>query len=268
MTDPSDPTVTVQYRDSTNLDARIRLHRLYSTNTRGWYPWVIDQLVLSGGMRILELGCGPGALWQGNTGRLPVQTSLFLTDYSIGMVQAAQRNLLDPRFSFSVVDAQFIPFPDASFDAVMANHMLYHIPDRDQALVEIRRVLKPGGRLYAATNGMRHMAELDDLVQRLAPQFTISSVLSSFAASFTLENGIDQLNRHFERVRLSRYPDALHITHASPLVDYVLSMSANARRGALPGEIEAFTRRVEEELALNGVIRISKDSGMFIASME
>lgn len=268
MVNPSDPSVTAQYRDSTNLDARIRLHRLFSTNTRGWYPWYIDQLVLSDGMRILELGCGPGALWQGNYGRLPVQTALLLTDYSMGMVQTASRNLTDPRFSFSVVDAQSIPFPDASFDAVLANHMLYHVPERYQALSEIRRVLKPGGRLYAATNGARHMAELDELVQRLAPRFSISSVLSAFSAAFTLENGLDQLNRCFEQVSILRYPDALHITQASPLVDYVLSMSTNASSGASPDEIKAFTHRVEEELKHNGVIKISKDSGMFIATIS
>jgi ubiquinone/menaquinone biosynthesis C-methylase UbiE len=57
-------------------------------------------------------------------------------------------------------DVEALPFDDDSFDLVLANYMLYHVPDLDQAIAELRRVLCPGGTLLAATNGQGHMHEL------------------------------------------------------------------------------------------------------------
>lgn len=70
---------------------------------------------------------------------------------------------LGHRFTFAQADAQALPFRDASFDAVIANHMLYHVPDIPRALGEVRRVLKPSGFCYAATMGVANMREVDEL---------------------------------------------------------------------------------------------------------
>ena len=59
-----------------------------------------------------------------------------------------------------VADVQDLPFADDSFDVVAAMWMLYHVPDLDRGLAEVRRVLRPGGRLVAVTNGDGHTAEL------------------------------------------------------------------------------------------------------------
>ena len=59
-----------------------------------------------------------------------------------------------------VGDAQALPFSDAQFDAVLAASMLYHLPDLDAGLAELRRVLRPGGRLVAVTNAPDHLAEI------------------------------------------------------------------------------------------------------------
>lgn len=255
-----------QYRDDKNLQARLRLHRLYSTNPYGWYRWYLDQAGIPENGRCLELGCGPAALWQSNLGRIPSGARLLLTDFSPGMVRQAKQNIVDDRFTFAVVDAQSIPFPTASFDVILANHMLYHVPDRDRAIAEIRRVLRPGGRLYAATNGLRHMAEMDELVDRLAPTFSVNKGLPGLTSAFTLENGGEQLEKHFKSVRMERYADGLTVTEAQPFVDYVLSMSTNAQREFLREEIANFIRLVEEWIQQEGAIRILKDAGVFIAA--
>jgi ubiquinone/menaquinone biosynthesis C-methylase UbiE len=67
----------------------------------------------------------------------------------------------DGRFSMRRMDVQALDLPDAAFDAVVANWMLYHVPDRPRALAEIRRVLRPGGTLFSATNGDAHVREID-----------------------------------------------------------------------------------------------------------
>ena len=260
------PILKAQYRDSSNLDARIRLHQMFSTNSYGWYRWYLDHLDFPNHPRILELGCGPAALWQNNTGRMPEDAQLFLTDFSPGMVTQAHQNIADSRCHFSIVAAQSIPFPTASFDLVLANHMLYHVPNQDQAIAEIRRVLRPTGRLYAATNGERHMKEVDEAVTRLAPELAGRFLGPSFAESFTLENGEAQLARHFQHLRLDRYPDGLVITQAQPFVDYILSMSVDITSTASQPEIDQLVHRVRTEIQDHGPIRITKDTGIWIAA--
>ena len=139
-----------------------RLHLLYSTNQYGWHRWCFDQYALPAQASVLELGCGPAHLWKTNLDRLPTGWSITLSDFSTGMLEQAQQNLGEraSAFRFEVIDAQAIPFEANTFDAVIANHMLYHVPDRAQALSEMRRVLKPGGKVYLATNGLNHLRGL------------------------------------------------------------------------------------------------------------
>jgi ubiquinone/menaquinone biosynthesis C-methylase UbiE len=252
-----------QYRDASNLDARSQLHERFSVNRYGWHRWIFDQFLLAPESRILELGCGPGGLWGPNLDRIPPGWAITLSDFSPGMAQAAWRNLQasQRQFEYAVVDAQALPFGDASHDAVIANHMLYHVPDRSQALAEMRRILKPGGRFYAATNGKTHLQGLHDLVFR----FTRGSApigKNPFEA-FALENGLDQIAQWFSGVAVRYYEDALVVTEAAPLVAYILS---SLRWAALIGDKTAeLTRFVEQELAAHGAIRITKDSGLFTA---
>ena len=149
-----------QYRDAGNLNARIALHARFSTNKQGWFAWVFDQLLATAPLSatqqacVVELGCGPAGLWSANRARLPAGWKLLLTDFSPGMAAQAQRAMGgDARFAVAVADATSIPVAGQAADAVLANHMLYHVADLRRALGEIRRVLKPGGRLFACHRG-------------------------------------------------------------------------------------------------------------------
>ena len=180
------------------------------------------------------------------------------------MVQAARRNLQTSRrhFEYAVVDAQSLPFGDAGHDAVIANHMLYHVPERSRVLAEIRRILKPGGRFYASTIGKTHMQELNDLVCRFAGHS--DSVSKNLYEAFDLENGLDQIAEWFSEVTLRRYEDRLVITEAAPLVAYI--QSSNTWWSApIHGKTAELTGFVEQELAAHGAIRVTKDSGLFTA---
>jgi SAM-dependent methyltransferase len=252
---------TEQYRDASNLDARICVHQLFSTNGYPWHRWVFDQFDLQRRCVILDVGCGPGDLWVENEDRIPAGWTITLSDMSPGMLQKARHNLHSSHrtFGYCVVDAQDIPFPGESFEAVIANHVLYHVPDEDRALYEIHRVLRPGGHLYAATNGLDHLRELRDLVTR----FDASADTPIAAAEFGLENGEAQLSRHFTCVTRHRRDDALVVTEAEPLVAYARSMMGET---ALRQNIEAFSRLVHERIAARGAIHIQKDSGLFIAT--
>ena len=82
------------------------------------------------------MGCGSGEMWKECASRIPAGWVITLTDLSDGMLDAAWRNLvpLGRNFKFEQMDAQSIPYGDKTFDVVIANHMLYHVPDREKAL--------------------------------------------------------------------------------------------------------------------------------------
>jgi SAM-dependent methyltransferase len=253
-----------QYRDAANLRARMALHERFSVNHYPWQRWVFDRLNLPAQCRVLELGCGPGKLWLENADRLASGWVVALADYSSGMVREARQGLREanlkavsaPAFTYVNLDAQSLPFAGASYDVIIANHMLYHVPDRARALAEIRRVLRPGGRFYAATNGETHMRELDELLA-LAGQ----APRGLPANHFTLESGAAELAGVFAQVTLGRYDDGLVVTEAAPLVAYLAS---ELRYTAADQARIAAT--VDRELAARGgTLHISKSSGLFTA---
>jgi len=255
---------TDQYRDSSNLDARAQLHERFSVNKLGWHRWVFDRLGCAPDCRVLELSCGPGYLWDENRDRIPEGWELILSDPSPGMVDRARLslgNLGHKRLDFAIIDAQTIPFEAAIFDGVIANHMLYHVPDQERVLAEIRRVLRPGGLFYASTTGRTHLRELDELMHR----FGTASMREGMwpKPTFVLENGGDLISLWFSNVLQHRYEDSLSVTEAGPLLAYV--SSSFTRSEAVGDSSEGFARFVEQELALHGAIQITKDSGMFEA---
>jgi ubiquinone/menaquinone biosynthesis C-methylase UbiE len=258
-----------QYRDSSNLNARASLHERFSVNPKGWFQWYFDHVDLPEQSQVLEVGCGPASLWRDVLQRVPSGWKITLTDFSSGMAHEAQQHLnaVSRQFQFAVNDAQALPFPDNTFDAVLANHMLYHVPDPDRAIAEFRRVLKPGGKLYAATNGARHIAELHELAGRLAPDLIDTTLIQLRFGSknFRLEDGAEQLLKSFEDVCMERYPDHLEVTEAQALVNYLLSMINPSQTHLSPERIAQFTHQLEDEIRAHGAIHITKDTGLFTA---
>jgi SAM-dependent methyltransferase len=139
----------------------------------------------SGPRSILEVGCGTGDFAERLTDENPAAT-VIATDQSQRFVELTAARGVDAR----IADVQDLPFADASYDLVAAMWMLYHVPDLDRGLAEIRRVLRPGGRFVAVTNGNEHTAGLrrDAGGEPLVTQFSS-------------ENGEESLRRHFDVVR-------------------------------------------------------------------
>jgi SAM-dependent methyltransferase len=237
-----------QYATDVNLRARLDLHQRFSTAQEDWNRWLFDRVAPAPGARILEVGCGPAEFWKRNRERIDPTWQVTLTDLSPGMIDAA-RQVLDDRAVYVVADAQELPFADGSFDAVLASHMLYHVPDRPKGLAEIRRVLVPGGVFHAAANGDGHMRQLDELVGD-DWDFTRLGDL------FGLENGVPQLEAFFVDVRAERMEGGLEVTEVEPLVAYVASSST------FHGDLERVRREAEATLGREGVFRIEAHPGV------
>jgi SAM-dependent methyltransferase len=139
-------------------------------------------------------------------------------------------------------------------DAVIANHMLYHVGDRRRALAGIHRLLRPGGRLYAATNGLGHMAELRE---------PLGEHGWNEATAFGLENGPAQLAACFGNVTVRRYPDALEVTEVEPLLAYARSMVGLTM--AHPEGLARLEAAATREIRLRGAFHVTKEVGLLIA---
>ena len=251
-----------QYKTPDNLKARMDLHLRFSTNVQGLQPWMHQVMGLQGGMKVLEVGCGPGTLWNEYTGHFAPGLCPVLTDFSPGMVKAAseKNQAVGLDYSYAVMSAQEIAFPTNTFDAVLAHFMLYHVPDLPTTLGNIRRVLKPGAKLFAMTVGDRHMARIGELVHEFDPTLN----WEEFRVPFTVQNGKAQLEAFFHPVQVLAYQDVLHVTEVEPLLAYVASsirFTDEAQR-----KQAAFAAYLEEKLrAGDGVIKIEKETSMFVA---
>jgi SAM-dependent methyltransferase len=143
---------------------------------------------------------------------------------------------------------------------VIANHMLYHVADKTAAFSEIRRVLKPGGCLYASTAGEQNLSEIRDLLSKFDDRLTF---WGKGFDSFTLENGMEQLAEWFAEVKLYRFEQALEVTEAAPLVDYVMSGLA---RQILETRLDQFRQFVAREIeSRGGVFHVSENPVLFVA---
>ena len=249
--------VEQQYRTADRLNTRISIHDKYSTNRQGFGDWIVSQYRILPGMAVLELGCGTGHMWAEKNTIISRCSGFVLSDLSEGMLKQAEETLRGcGGIEYRVIDIQDIPFPDHEFDVVIANMMLYHVPDLFRGLREVRRVLKENGTFYCATygeNGM--MAYLYDL-------FRDYPVRKEINDQFTLQNGEEKLKTVFTEVERLMYEDSLEVTETGDLVDYILSLSGMTDLRKLP---ETEIRAVIERNKVNGAVHIPKEYGMFIA---
>jgi SAM-dependent methyltransferase len=236
-----------QYASDANLRARIELHQRFSTSTLSYPRWVFDGYDFGAEADVLEVGCGNGLMWRENLDRIPGGWRITLTDLSAGMVEEARR-ALGNRAAYAVADVQALPFEDASFDAVIANHMLFHVPDRARAFGEIARVLRSGGQFRATTIGLGHLSRLRELVPpREGGQW------EKTRERFTVERAPEELAPFFVDVQLEPYEDSLEVTELEPLLDFVRS-----RGDVEEVELEPLREAFAAEVAARGSFHVPK----------
>lgn len=248
--------VQAQYECASNLNARISIHDKYSVNKQGFGNWIVTNYEIEDGMRVLELGCGTGSMWKCKGNIISKCGELVLTDLSEGMLNVAQGNVGDlPNVTYRVVDIQNIPFEDNCFDIVIANMMLYHVPDLAKGLSEVARVLKDNGKFYCATGGehgiMEYVAEL------LKPY----GVDYRATYNFSLQNGAAKLSSHFSSVEKLEYIDALEITNLDDFMHYLFSGITFPKACTLEPEK---VKQILQQNMVGGILRVPKEAGMFV----
>ena len=252
-------SLSLQYKNATNISARIRLHRDYSLNQEGWFPWLFSNLHLKAGMKILELGAGNGALWSQNLTKIPAGVTVVLSDISEGILADAKKTIgKQPQFQYAVFDAQKIPFADNTFDLVIANHMLFYCDDLAKTLQEVQRVLKPGATFTCSTYSQKHMHEITDLVQNYNANIVLSS--TNLYERFGLDNGRQILQPYFKDISCHKYQDAIELSDSMPIISYILSCHGN-QNSILLDHYQDFKQYVEKQV--KDGFHITKDAGFF-----
>ena len=250
-------TVKKQYSSSAGLTTRISIHDKYSTNKQGFGNWIFSNYDMRSGMRVLELGCGTGSMWTGHEDVIRLCSGLVMSDFSEAMIIKAKETVGEyPNVSYEQIDIMDIPFEDESFDAVIANMMLYHVPDITRGLKEVRRVLKPSGTFYCATFGIHGIMEY------LSGILSVYGVEDNTDRSFTLQNGASVLGEVFADVRREDYEDSLAVTDIDDLVDYIYSLQSMTALSSIPRDS---IRATLSSHMKDGVLTVPKEYGMFIA---
>ena len=128
-----------------------------------------------------------------------------------------------PAVALACADATALPLRDGVADLALAPHMLYHVPDPADALRELRRVTRPGGRVVIVLNGAGHLREL-----RAAVAAARGSDPVAMGERVTLDDGEALARSFFPQVTRHDFVAELRVPGPGPIVDYVRSMSGTS----------------------------------------
>lgn len=248
--------VKKQYENASNLNTRISIHDKYSTNKMGFGNWIFSNYRIEDGMSVLELGCGTGDMWINKEHEIKLCSKLVLSDFSEGMVDVAKNNLnMFKNIEYKVIDIQDIPFESNKFDIVIANMMLYHVPDIEKGLNEVQRILKDNGTFYCATYGEHGIIEY---LSKILYEYGVKDTVNK---NFTLQNGGEILEKKFSAVKKLEYKDSLAVTSADDMIEYIYSLASMTTLNEVPRE------KIKEILVhnmVNGILNVPKEYGMFV----
>ena len=262
---------THSYATGANLAARQSIYQ-YQEPPIDFVGWALDQIAWRGDERALDAGCGNGAYLRRLNDRGIRRVTGF--DLSRGIL----RENLPLNIALVNGDVQALPFEDASFDVVLAMHMLYHVPDIERAARELRRILRPGGALLASANATDHLAAITETIDAALFSRGISSDRRSAVEQrfqlgrlFGRDNGAELLGSAFSQIEWRGVESELRVPTPTPLVDYLNSMRS-VYEPTLPESMgwgnlaAAFEQHVGEQIAREGTFRVRTHAGVFVCA--
>ena len=253
--------VEQQFSNDKNLDFRIEFYKKYTTNKYKFADWLFDKYKFKENISILEIGCGNGKHWEERIEKLPKGTKLILSDFLDGMLDLVKEKYSSYKnVSFEKIDIQSIPFEDESFDIIIANHMLFHVPNLDKGLSEVQRVLKKGGYFYSATDGNGGMRPF---LHEAIKQFDKENDAFTEKLPFNLQNGKEILSKYFSSVERYDYENTLAITKTEDLIEWLKSTKSIS--GFSEENLTNLYKYFENIRIQNGAINIPRETGVFIS---
>jgi len=230
--------------------------------------WRTSAIPWDGTQTVADVGCGNGIDLRQIVPQGRCHHAIGI-DLSAGMLRSLEDLRQSGRVSLVQADAQRLPLPDGSVDVALAMHMLYHVPDVQAAIRELRRITKPGGTVLASTNSSAHLAEIADLLDAAISRQLGGAAVARTADSFTTQTGTALLNREFSSVTLRMLDVPLSIPSAQPVLTYVASIReptvALVRQPLdFDAVLDDIAVKVEEVIAAEGSFRATTHMGVFI----
>jgi SAM-dependent methyltransferase len=260
--------VQEQYGDAEKLRIRIETHERYSQgDTERILDVGVDALRLSPGVRVLDVGCGAGS-WHARIAG--TGAAIVGIDLMPGMLHEAR--LADaashPTPVLARADAQALPFGAATVDRVLSAGVLYHLPDCGQALREMRRVLRSGGRAVISTNGAYAMRRIYELHADAARELGYEP-LPITPGHFTMDD-LPLVQQAFPVVERHILEGALVFEAAEPALRFYATNRIDAIRdrpadGSHRARLLAPMReRIEAIIEQEGAFIVPKSVGFFV----
>jgi SAM-dependent methyltransferase len=236
----------VAYANPSGLAARASLYDFQQPRV-DLESEALELLAPLDGRVVGDIGCGDGRYIDALRG---AGAQVLGVDLSIGMLAGVQT---PP--TLIAADAQSLPLTTASLDAVMMMHMLYHVPDPPIAVAEASRVLRPGGQLLVATNGRRHLAEMNELWLPLLDRTGLRAPLEDSGLVNPRVYADDArrfISMHFRDPDVHWLRSSVIVTDAAPVVRHAASTTAaqavGEYRDELMGDLsDAITSRVRRD---------------------
>lgn len=244
-----------QYNNDERLAIRIQTHELYTEPKIDLPQLVIDQIKWSGHETVVDVGCGNGSYIPHISARA---NRYVAVDLSHGMLSSIDHQQIEK----VTADIHALPFKSHFADVVLANHMLYHIEDKPTAIKQIKKILKPGGILLAATNSGNNQPEIAELLKTTNLSQEEQANFRMPLIDFHLENGEAILQPHFKEVKKWEVKTHFVFNSAEPLLLYLATLGSP--KDNYPEIATEIQKHVEAHIVQHGSYKVSKKAGVFI----
>lgn len=260
-----------QYGTSEKLRIRQEAHRRYSEAPDDFLDWVLAILDPRPGQLVADIGCGPGIYHPLLAER---DVRVVGLDVSFRMVEEARQQALAQALPLVAVqaNAEQLPLATGVCQRAMANHMLYHVPDRRTALVEIRRILQPGGRAVLAANSADNGQRFAQLHAEAARELGYTPTDAGIGSRFSLDH-LPLVQEIFPNARVHIRPDAFCFPTAQSALDYYATAQIDQIADKPADDSHHFQllplveARIQAIIDAEGVFRVSKDAGCLVVDV-
>ena len=246
-----------------NWKHRISIYDKYSPSGNNWKEWIFDHIDFNGMTNILELASGDGSIWKKNITKIPEGLDITLSDISPEMINSAKENLSNVGydFKFMAIDMENIPFSDSSLDMIIVEHALYLSVNVEKALSEIRRVLKPKGKLYTTLISKEHFQEVKKILFDYKKYKMAGSDRISY---FCFENTIERFEKYFNVLGSFDKKEILEVTDSKLLVNYVVSCGDAHLKKLSITEKNRLAKHMDVIIMNEGKISITNYNGLYV----
>jgi SAM-dependent methyltransferase len=279
MTDPwanRDFLRGTQYKNDANLAARQSIYA-YQHPRVDLAARVLDLAAPAPSDTIVDVGCGNG-MYLEEVARRGFGGRVLGVDLSLGMLAVARQRLSGtgkaadggaqedstepgaPVVALANAEATALPLRDGVAGLALAAHMLYHVPDPAQALRELRRVTRPGGRVVIVLNGAGHLHQL-----RAAVAAARGGDVKAMGERVTLDDGESLARSIFPNVARHDFVAELRVPAPGPIADYVRSMSGTSQEADPDHVVETVAATFPK--TVDGHYKITSHSGCLICQV-